>query len=401
MWAGLSQCATRKRSGRSTASARCLGAIVELVEAMIAPAPTRVERRPSTSRLRSSSSGSASCTKAHASRPSSPVRSSIRSSADATSPPAITPSSVMSRRSRVISRRASAKTARRSSGVRALTSTRRTRRPPKAKASAIWRPILPGPRTATVFIDSPRRRLRLVRPRSRRFAPVNHHDVLAHPAVVVREPDRRAGHLAGAGLVAELDEDLRRLGDAGGAERVTASDQPAARVHDHVAAVVAAPRSDERARLALAAEAELLARNELRDREAVVYLGEVDLARRDAGHPVRGLRRTPERGPLGVVLVERGELEAVQRLARPSDPDRLVGQPARPLLAREDHRRGAVGDRRAHEQAQGRRDHVLADHRRRRDRKSTRLNSSHPSISYAVFCLKKKKTEQLQAKAHL
>src|SRR5690348_17748879 len=26
----------------------------------------------------------------------------------------------------------------------------------------------------------------------------------------------------------------------------------------------------------------------------------------------------------------------------------------------------------------------------RQDRKSTRLNSSHPSISYAVFCLKKK-----------
>src|SRR5690348_17984835 len=29
----------------------------------------------------------------------------------------------------------------------------------------------------------------------------------------------------------------------------------------------------------------------------------------------------------------------------------------------------------------------------REDRKSTRLNSSHPSISYAVFCLKKKKTQ--------
>src|SRR5690242_21043936 len=27
-----------------------------------------------------------------------------------------------------------------------------------------------------------------------------------------------------------------------------------------------------------------------------------------------------------------------------------------------------------------------------RDRKSTRLNSSHMSISYAIFCLKKKKT---------
>src|SRR5690348_17507683 len=28
------------------------------------------------------------------------------------------------------------------------------------------------------------------------------------------------------------------------------------------------------------------------------------------------------------------------------------------------------------------------------DRKSTRLNSSHPSISYAVFCLKKKKQKE-------
>src|SRR2546430_10519495 len=30
---------------------------------------------------------------------------------------------------------------------------------------------------------------------------------------------------------------------------------------------------------------------------------------------------------------------------------------------------------------------------RGRDRKSTRLNSSHSQISYAVFCLKKKKTK--------
>src|SRR5690348_17810746 len=29
------------------------------------------------------------------------------------------------------------------------------------------------------------------------------------------------------------------------------------------------------------------------------------------------------------------------------------------------------------------------------DRKSTRLNSSHPSISYAVFCLKKKRPMSL------
>src|SRR5689334_24715058 len=33
---------------------------------------------------------------------------------------------------------------------------------------------------------------------------------------------------------------------------------------------------------------------------------------------------------------------------------------------------------------------------RSRDRKSTRLNSSHSSISYAVFCLKKKKQKKLK-----
>src|SRR3712207_8028706 len=33
-------------------------------------------------------------------------------------------------------------------------------------------------------------------------------------------------------------------------------------------------------------------------------------------------------------------------------------------------------------------DHILSE----ADRKSTRLNSSHANISYAVFCLKKKKT---------
>src|SRR5207245_10205420 len=34
---------------------------------------------------------------------------------------------------------------------------------------------------------------------------------------------------------------------------------------------------------------------------------------------------------------------------------------------------------------------ILFQRRQRPDRKSTRLNSSHGSISYAVFCLKKKK----------
>src|SRR5437870_13492561 len=46
--------------------------------------------------------------------------------------------------------------------------------------------------------------------------------------------------------------------------------------------------------------------------------------------------------------------------------------------------------------ARGRRHHAPGRARGRRlDRKSTRLNSSHVAISYAVFCLKKKKKKVL------
>src|SRR5258708_12140601 len=38
--------------------------------------------------------------------------------------------------------------------------------------------------------------------------------------------------------------------------------------------------------------------------------------------------------------------------------------------------------------------------RTRRDRKSTRLNSSHQIISYAVFCLKKKKKKHSRVASH-
>src|SRR2546421_7714607 len=65
-------------------------------------------------------------------------------------------------------------------------------------------------------------------------------------------------------------------------------------------------------------------------------------------------------------------------------------------------------DRRRIAVVEGRREHsasAIVDHdlQRRRaeavagvqlDRKSTRLNSSHDQISYAVFCLKKKKKKQ-------
>src|SRR2546430_4334171 len=59
---------------------------------------------------------------------------------------------------------------------------------------------------------------------------------------------------------------------------------------------------------------------------------------------------------------------------------RSLGSRVRPLLPphRTAHGRAVAGDERAHE-----------------DRKSTRLNSSHSQISYAVFCLKKKKKKNM------
>src|SRR5688572_32441511 len=52
----------------------------------------------------------------------------------------------------------------------------------------------------------------------------------------------------------------------------------------------------------------------------------------------------------------------------------------------------------------GRAEGIFGDHReavdigaiKGRDRKSTRLNSSHSQISYAVFCLKKKKKNKVK-----
>src|SRR3712207_9135802 len=54
--------------------------------------------------------------------------------------------------------------------------------------------------------------------------------------------------------------------------------------------------------------------------------------------------------------------------------------------------RGFDGDRVRHAEAGlEERQQPPVDLRRLLDRKSTRLNSSHANISYAVFCLKKKK----------
>src|SRR5438067_7436588 len=57
------------------------------------------------------------------------------------------------------------------------------------------------------------------------------------------------------------------------------------------------------------------------------------------------------------------------------------------------HRRRVRGGRSSQESRRGRAPRAPAA-----DRKSTRLNSNHVSISYAVFCLKKKKTKNNQIK---
>src|SRR5206468_12403839 len=83
---------------------------------------------------------------------------------------------------------------------------------------------------------------------------------------------------------------------------------------------------------------------------------------------------------------------------------RLAALPPHPRTpARERHPppwRGAGGDR-PRPRGRGRR----RLRRAARDRKSTRLNSSHDQISYAVFCLKKKKktnmmTDETQCSPH-
>src|SRR2546430_12791589 len=69
--------------------------------------------------------------------------------------------------------------------------------------------------------------------------------------------------------------------------------------------------------------------------------------------------------------------------ALPIFPGRRAGATRRPAIARQ-HRRDRSRRRRERTTGSG------------RDRKSTRLNSSHSQISYAVFCLKKKKNEKTQ-----
>src|SRR2546430_1595292 len=108
------------------------------------------------------------------------------------------------------------------------------------------------------------------------------------------------------------------------------------------------------------------------------------------------------RAPRGTSLLSRlpgasGEWGGVRRRPahpNPQDDRQTPRRVARSRAALLPHDRGGHGARRrgargAEPGARGRGPDLVQRHR---DRKSTRLNSSHSQISYAVFCLKKKKT---------
>src|SRR3712207_8350968 len=99
--------------------------------------------------------------------------------------------------------------------------------------------------------------------------------------------------------------------------------------------------------------------------------------------------RRPPRSTLFpyTTLFRSGRNEEAQLVRLPGVEERA--REVRPALEHErgDPRSAELDDRRAHPRGL-----VLPrGHDDVRDRKSTRLNSSHANISYAVFCLKKKK----------
>src|SRR2546430_7495750 len=94
------------------------------------------------------------------------------------------------------------------------------------------------------------------------------------------------------------------------------------------------------------------------------------------------IRRPPRSTlfPYTTLFRSRERVRGGGRAARSARAGHVVVAHVRAAAAR------AVGERRRAQRAR-----LLLDVRPTQDRKSTRLNSSHSQISYAVFCLKKKK----------
>src|SRR5690348_17493041 len=90
-----------------------------------------------------------------------------------------------------------------------------------------------------------------------------------------------------------------------------------------------------------------------------------------------------------------GRVTGVQTCALPISPSARSSGNDRAVRSARGSTRSSTGSARAPSTSSSVR--ARAPDSPARDRKSTRLNSSHPSISYAVFCLKKKKNIQKKA----
>src|SRR3989442_9975679 len=106
------------------------------------------------------------------------------------------------------------------------------------------------------------------------------------------------------------------------------------------------------------------------------------------------LRRLVEDAGLGAEAIERDEADGAAhgRVGPPTGPEDVGGAVEAEALADraidDDERGRSAGARDRPMKCEGGIAHRIE---RGEDRKSTRLNSSHVRISYAVFCLKKKK----------
>src|SRR3712207_7414915 len=101
------------------------------------------------------------------------------------------------------------------------------------------------------------------------------------------------------------------------------------------------------------------------------------------------IRRPPRSTLFPYTTLFRSEPHHRERRARDGDAPEGAQLRARRRVPVQQHRLHAGGHHRAARERQ------VAARLRRGDRKSTRLNSSHATISYAVFCLKKKKKREL------
>jgi hypothetical protein len=131
-----------------------------------------------------------------------------------------------------------------------------------------------------------------------------------------------AGHLSGAGLPAQLPEQLRELHEPGGGDRVPDAEEPAARAARQVAVAVQDAVASGLGRRALVEQQETFEVVELLVVERVVRLGDVDLlpGLDDAGHVVRHAR-----GVRDVLRERQVAVRPVRRVQVPADaldPDR-------------------------------------------------------------------------------